>query len=111
MDILQDKRIYVVHHMGWIMQIRQLQIHLRTVWSTLILKQKVRLDYIYEDKYNTIWVLSYDKQTYRFNPQTEIFTGVHSWNIIKTKNFIPHQIITAKSGKIGCYPKTVDVYA
>jgi signal transduction histidine kinase/ligand-binding sensor domain-containing protein/DNA-binding response OmpR family regulator len=59
-----------------------------------------RLDYIYEDKYNTIWVLSYDKQAYRFNPQTEIFTGVHSLEYYKDKEFYTSQIITAKSGKI-----------
>ena len=59
-----------------------------------------RLDYIYEDKYNTIWILSYDKQAYRFDPQTEIFTGVRSLEYYKDKEFYTSQIITAKSGKI-----------
>ncbi|MCW1736098.1 hybrid sensor histidine kinase/response regulator transcription factor [Anaerorudis cellulosivorans] len=59
-----------------------------------------RLDYIYEDKYNTIWILSYDKQAYRFNPQTEVFTGVHSLEYYKDKEFYTSQIIMAKSGKI-----------
>jgi len=69
-----------------------------------------RLDYIYEDKYNTIWILSYDKQAYRFDPQTylQVFAP---WNIIKTKNFIPRRSLRQKAEKSGCYPKTVDAYA
>jgi len=59
-----------------------------------------RLDYIYEDKYNNIWALSYDGQAYRFNPQTELFTGVHSLEYYKNREFYTSQIIPAKSGKI-----------
>nr|WP_320057697.1 two-component regulator propeller domain-containing protein [uncultured Bacteroides sp.] len=35
-----------------------------------------RVDYIYEDKYDYIWVQSYDNRAHRFNPRTDFFEQV-----------------------------------
>lgn len=35
-----------------------------------------RVDYMYEDRYGFLWLLTYDNQAWRFNPRTEVFEHV-----------------------------------
>lgn len=35
-----------------------------------------RVDYMYEDEYGFIWLLTYDNQVFRFDPRTEVFERV-----------------------------------
>ena len=35
-----------------------------------------RVDYMYEDRYGFLWLLTYDNQAWRFNPRTEVFERV-----------------------------------
>lgn len=59
-----------------------------------------RIDYLFEDKYNNIWTLSYDNQAHRFNPQMETFRGLSSIENNKGQPFPTYQIIPVKSGKV-----------
>lgn len=59
-----------------------------------------RVDRLYEDKYNNIWVLSYDNRAYRFNVDTESFMGTNSIEAYKDKNYYVSQIIPTESGKV-----------
>ena len=59
-----------------------------------------RVDRLYEDKHNNIWVLSYDKRAYRFNVDTESFMGTNSIEVYKDKNYYVSQIIPTESGKV-----------
>ncbi|MEA5128488.1 MAG: two-component regulator propeller domain-containing protein [Proteiniphilum sp.] len=59
-----------------------------------------RVDRLYEDKYNNIWVLSYDNRAYRFNVDTESFMGTNSVEAYKNKNYYVSEIISTGSGKV-----------
>lgn len=59
-----------------------------------------RIDKLYEDKYNNIWILSYDNRAYRFNIDTESFMGTNSVEACKDKNFYVSQIIPTESGRV-----------
>lgn len=59
-----------------------------------------RIDRLYEDKYNNIWILSYDDRAYRFNVNTESFMGTNSIKAYEDKTFSASQIIPMESGRV-----------
>ncbi len=62
--------------------------------------QSSRIDHLYEDKYNNIWVLSYDDQVYRFNVQTQQFLDINSIEEYQKRTFSAFRIIPMESGKV-----------
>ena len=62
--------------------------------------QSSRIDHLYEDKYNNIWVLSYDDQVYRFNVQTQQFLDINSIEEYQKRTFSASRIIPMESGKV-----------
>jgi signal transduction histidine kinase/ligand-binding sensor domain-containing protein/DNA-binding response OmpR family regulator len=77
-----------------------------------------RIDNLYEDKYNNIWVLSYDNQAYRFNVETESFSALNSLETFKKNPFYVSQIATMESGivwlaseKQGCISITDSLFS
>lgn len=62
--------------------------------------QSSRIDHLYEDKYNNIWVLSYDNQAYRFNVQTQRFLDIKSIEDYQKRTFSASRIIPMESGKV-----------
>lgn len=59
-----------------------------------------RIEKITEDKYNRIWMQSYDGEIHCFNPVTESFWGFQSDKQLSNLNFIPTKISISRSGKV-----------
>jgi signal transduction histidine kinase/ligand-binding sensor domain-containing protein/DNA-binding response OmpR family regulator len=59
-----------------------------------------RVEKITEDKYNRIWMQSYDGEIHSFNPVTESFWGFQSDENLRNLNFLPSKIVINKSGKV-----------
>lgn len=59
-----------------------------------------RIDRLYEDAYNNIWVLSYDHQAYRFDVQTATFLGTDFIEDYRERSFPASQILPVESGKV-----------
>ena len=57
-----------------------------------------RIDKIYEDKYGYIWLYSYDKNAHRFDPRTETFSGLKSFDKFKDFIFLTSKIMLMPSG-------------
>jgi len=59
-----------------------------------------RIDKIYEDKYGYIWLYSYDKNAHRFDPRTETFSGLKSFDKFKDFTFLASKIMVMPSGNV-----------
>ena len=59
-----------------------------------------RIDKIYEDKYGYIWLYSYDKNAHRFDPRTETFAGLKSFDKFKDFAFLASKIMLMPSGHV-----------
>ena len=59
-----------------------------------------RIDKLYEDKYGYIWLYSYDKNAHRFDPRTETFSGLKSFDKFKDFTFITSKIMVMPSGHV-----------
>ena len=59
-----------------------------------------RIDKIYEDKYGYIWLYSYDKNAHRFDPRTETFSGLKSFDKFKDFTFLTSKIMVMPSGRV-----------
>ena len=62
--------------------------------------QSSRIDHLYEDKYNNIWILSYDNQVYRFDVQTQQFLDIKSIEEYQKRTFYASRIIPMESGRV-----------
>ena len=76
-----------------------------------------RIEKIYEDKYNRIWMLSYDGEAHSFNPKTEKFWGLQSVEKFLNMSFSLSKISIQPSGKVwllsdksGCIVITDSLY-
>lgn len=76
-----------------------------------------RIQNIYEDKYNRIWMLSYDGEAHSFHPKTEKFWGLQSVDELRNLKFLPSKISIQPSGKVwllsdksGCIAITDSLY-
>jgi len=76
-----------------------------------------RIQNIYEDKYNRIWMLSYDGDAHCFNTKTEKFWGLQSVDNLRNLPFSPSKISIQPSGKVwllsnksGCIVITDSLY-
>lgn len=68
--------------------------------SNTVESNSSRIDHLYEDKYNNIWVLSYDNQAYRFDVLTASFLGTNGMEDYRERSFPASQILPVKSGKV-----------
>lgn len=59
-----------------------------------------RIDKIFEDKFNNIWVLTYDNQAFMFDVGTATFVGTSSIQAYQDKMFYANQIIPLESGAV-----------
>ena len=59
-----------------------------------------RIDFIAEDRYNHIWVLTYDSLAFRFNTETEEFLGTNSITGFSEDMFSTSRIVTKPSGRV-----------
>ncbi len=59
-----------------------------------------RIDFIGEDKYGYIWTIPYDKESERFDPRNEKFTGLNIHPEFEKKAPSTEQIIFTDSGKV-----------
>ena len=59
-----------------------------------------RIDKIYEDRYGYIWLYSYDKNAHRFDPRTETFSGLKSFDKFKDFAFLVSKIMVMPSGRV-----------
>lgn len=59
-----------------------------------------RIDFMHEDQYNNIWVLTYDSLAFRFNTETESFLGTNCIAGFREKIFSTARISTKPSGKV-----------
>lgn len=57
-----------------------------------------RIDYIYQDNYNNIWALTYDNLAFKFNTETETFSGTNSIFGFSDNLFSATQITPKPSG-------------
>jgi len=69
-------------------------------FSNMVETKSSRIDNLYEDKYNNIWILSYDNQAFRFDVETASFLGTNSIEERKGSTFATNQIVNPKSGKV-----------
>ncbi|SFK55146.1 Two component regulator propeller [Porphyromonadaceae bacterium KH3CP3RA] len=68
--------------------------------GNVVESQSSRIDHLYEDKYNNIWILSYDNQVYRFDVQTRQFLDIKSIEEYRKRTFTASRIIPMKSGRV-----------
>lgn len=59
-----------------------------------------RIDFIYEDSFNDIWVLTYDSLAFRFNTKTEQFLSTNFITGFSEKKFSASRIIPEPSGRV-----------
>lgn len=59
-----------------------------------------RIDFIYEDSFNDIWVLTYDSLAFRFNTKAEQFLGTNSITGFSENMFSASRIMPKPSGRV-----------
>lgn len=68
--------------------------------STDVTSQSSRIDHLFEDRYSNIWTLTYDNHAYRFDVETETFTGTGAIPGLEGHLFAASGIISTPKGNV-----------
>ena len=65
-----------------------------------VASQSSRIDHLFEDRYHNIWTLTYDNHAYRFNVQTETFSGTETIPELNGRPFATSDIVPTLKGSV-----------